>query len=81
MFPEETFHCVEFARDKFGKLFTIRPKNAIKLLEGEFKPSTPEELRILRETVNLVKKAPKTYNDCIKWARLKFQKYFYNDIK
>ncbi len=30
MFPEETFHCVEFARDKFGKLFTIRPKNVIK---------------------------------------------------
>lgn len=26
MFPEETFHCVEFARDKFGKLFSARPK-------------------------------------------------------
>ena len=22
MFPEEALHCVEFARDKFGKLFT-----------------------------------------------------------
>lgn len=21
-FPEETLHCVEWARDKFGKLFT-----------------------------------------------------------
>ena len=26
MFPEETFHCVEFARDKFGKHFSARPK-------------------------------------------------------
>jgi hypothetical protein len=26
MFPEETLHCVEWARDKFGKLFTLRPK-------------------------------------------------------
>ena len=32
MFPEETFHCVEFARDKFGKLFTLFPKSATKIL-------------------------------------------------
>ena len=25
MFPEETLHCVEWARDKFGKLFTQAP--------------------------------------------------------
>jgi len=34
MFPEETFHCVEFARDKFGKLFTLRPKAVLKILEN-----------------------------------------------
>jgi hypothetical protein len=33
MFPEETLHCVEWARDKFGKLFTQGPKNTLKLLE------------------------------------------------
>jgi molybdopterin/thiamine biosynthesis adenylyltransferase len=44
MFPEETFHCVEFARDVFGKLFSLRPKNAIKAIETESKPTTPEEL-------------------------------------
>jgi len=26
MFPEETLHCVEWARDKFSKIFSIRPK-------------------------------------------------------
>jgi hypothetical protein len=26
MFPEETLHCMEWARDKFGKKFTVGPK-------------------------------------------------------
>jgi len=33
MFPEETIHCVEWARDHFEKMFTIKPKSAINLLE------------------------------------------------
>jgi len=33
MFPEETIHCVEWARDHFSKMFTIKPKSAINLLE------------------------------------------------
>jgi molybdopterin/thiamine biosynthesis adenylyltransferase len=33
MFPEETLHCIEWARDKFGKMFTQNPKSAIKILE------------------------------------------------
>jgi hypothetical protein len=33
MFPEETLHCVEWARDKFSKMFTQVPKSAIKVLE------------------------------------------------
>jgi hypothetical protein len=46
MFPEETFHCVEFARDKFGKLFTLRPKATLKILgDVNWNPSNPEELK------------------------------------
>lgn len=33
MFPEETIHCIEWARDHFGKMFTINPRSLIKLLE------------------------------------------------
>lgn len=33
MFPEETLHCVEWAREKFGRMFTQLPQSAIKLLE------------------------------------------------
>lgn len=28
MFPEETLHCIEWAKDKFGKIFTLMPKSA-----------------------------------------------------
>lgn len=33
MFPEETLHCIEWAKDLFGKIFTQAPKSAIKLIE------------------------------------------------
>jgi hypothetical protein len=33
MFPEETLHCVEWARDLFGQLFSQAPKSALKILE------------------------------------------------
>lgn len=33
MFPEETLHCVEWARDLFGALFTQGPKALKKCLE------------------------------------------------
>jgi molybdopterin/thiamine biosynthesis adenylyltransferase len=32
MFPEETLHCVEWARDKFGSKFSLKPKALIKIL-------------------------------------------------
>ena len=73
MFPEETFHCVEFARDKFGKLFTLRPKAILKMLEDpNYSPSNPEEIKGLREAVKLLKNTPKDYYDCVEWARNKF---------
>lgn len=46
MFPEETFHCIEFARDKFNKLFTLKPKLAMNIIENpNYSPSNPEEVR------------------------------------
>ena len=32
MFPEETLHCVEWARDKFGKIFDLRPKKVREII-------------------------------------------------
>lgn len=33
MFPEETLHCIEWARDLFGKLFTQGPQTTLKILD------------------------------------------------
>lgn len=82
MFPEETFHCVEFAKDKFGKLFTLFPKSALKILEDtNYEPQNPEELKALRESVKLLSSVPKSYEECINWALQKFVKYFHYDIQ
>ena len=82
MFPEETLHCVEWARDKFGKLFTQKPRSLAKLLEDtDFAPTNMQELQTLKQAVKLLKKMPTNFDDCIRYARHKFQKYFVNDIR
>lgn len=55
MFPEETLHCVEWARDLFGRDFTLAPKAFAKLLEaGEsFKP-TQSDLQMLKDCVRIL---------------------------
>jgi len=46
MFPEETLHCVEWSRDKFGKLFTLRPKALLKIVEDpNYAPTGANELK------------------------------------
>lgn len=83
MFPEETLHCVEWARDKFGKLFFQRPKSLMKILEDvqNYVPTNSQELKNLREAVTFLKKRPMNFEDCLIYARKKFQKYFVNDIR
>ncbi|CAD8118277.1 unnamed protein product [Paramecium sonneborni] len=82
MFPEETFHCIEFARDKFNKLFSLKPKLAQNIIDNQsFNPSNPEEIKQLKSTIKLLQFAPIKLDDCIQWAKNKFQKYFINDIK
>ena len=82
MFPEEALHCVEWARDKFGKLFTQQPKGLAKALEDpNFEQIDSQEIKSIREALRLLQKKPTTFDDCIKYARQKFQKYFVNDIR
>lgn len=81
MFPEETLHCVEWARDKFGKIFTQKPKSLLKLLDDpNVKPISSQEKKNLREAVHFLRKKPLNFDDCLVYARKKFQKYFVNDI-
>lgn len=82
MFPEETLHCVEWAREKFGKLFTLKPKSAVKIIEdANYKAISTQELKSLREVIKLIKNRPTNFDDCIRYARFKFSKYYTNDIR
>lgn len=59
MFPEEALHCIEWARDKFGKNFSLRPKAAVKIYEDKgFQADGDQDVRQLRECVKIVKNRP-----------------------
>eukprot|EP01022_Parablepharisma_sp_SALTPOND_P015993 TRINITY_DN22_c0_g3_i1.p1 TRINITY_DN22_c0_g3~~TRINITY_DN22_c0_g3_i1.p1 ORF type:complete len:4095 (+),score=552.02 TRINITY_DN22_c0_g3_i1:5895-18179(+) len=82
MFPEETVHCVEWARDKFGKVFTQAPKALLAVLEKpEPTASSAQEITALKQAIQFLKRRPYSFSDCIAYARNKFQKYFVNDIR
>jgi len=83
MFPEETIHCVEWARDHFSKMFTIKPKSAINLLEeGEnINPVAEQDIVTLKEGLKLLRKRPVNFNSCLEYARKRFEKYFNHDVK
>lgn len=83
MFPEETLHCVEWAKDIFGTLFTLNPQNFNKLKtsaldEIEFSQST--EFKNIKQVIKMAQQRPLTFDDCLKLARHKFQKYFHDNI-
>lgn len=83
MFPEETLHCIEWARDKFGKMFVIAPKSAVKILEegDKLNPVSQQDIVALREGLKLLRKRPTTFGECLKFARLRFEKLFNHDVK
>lgn len=79
MFPEETVHCIEWARDIFGKMFTLNPKALKKVIESK-------DLKSLegaeRETVaKMIKYRPESFDDCIAEAVRKFYIYYRNNVR
>jgi len=83
MFPEETLHCIEWARDKFGKMFSQMPQSAVKILdEGKsLNPVAQQDIIALKEGLKLLRKRPKNFSDCIEYSRMRFEKLFNHDIK
>ena len=81
MFPEETLHCIEWARDKFNKMFTQKPSSFLKVLES-FASNQLEALdeKILREAFRFVNNFSETLEDCVQWALNKYYKLFMHDI-
>lgn len=77
MFPEEAMHCVEWARDKFGHLFTSKPKSLIASIDN---PENIESKHLLT-AISMLKKRPNSFTDCLLFARKKFDSYFSHNIQ
>jgi len=78
MFPEEILHCIEWARDRFGKLFNQKPKNFNRVKE---EGPQNQDYKLLANALRTIKKWPKNFDDCIKASRDRFQKFFNTDVR
>ena len=56
MFPEETLHCVEWARDKFGRLFTQNPQS-LNIALSKMKAVSSQEIRSVKDAIRMLKKS------------------------
>ena len=81
MFPEEAIHCVEWARDQFGKKFTQLPKAINKRILEVKNGEESEDIKLTKKCIKWIKNYPKTFEDCLKIAREKFNKVFVINIK
>jgi len=81
MFPEEAIHCVEWAKDQFGKKFTQLPKAINKRIEEAKKEENNNDIKLTKKILKWLNKLPKSFEDCIKIAREKFNKVFVLNIK
>ncbi|XP_062521019.1 ubiquitin-like modifier-activating enzyme 1 [Corticium candelabrum] len=86
-FPNAIEHTLQWARDSFEGLFCQPAQNAnqfltdLKFVERTLKQQGAQPI----ETLLIVKKAlvaerPKTFEDCVAWARREFQDQFHNQI-
>ncbi|PRP83916.1 ubiquitin-like modifier activating enzyme 6 [Planoprotostelium fungivorum] len=85
-FPNVIEHCVEWARDfSFGGILVDQPMQWNQLVEETdlmTKLKQPFggglDLKRVRTSAKLVQKRPRSFHDCIAFARRKFESYFKN---
>jgi ribosomal protein L12E/L44/L45/RPP1/RPP2 len=85
MFPEETIHCVEWAKDRFDSLFSQTVKSLQRVIEEYIAKKTLAkgviEFKVIKEAFKMYKKKPTSLEDCLRYSRIVFQKYFHNKVK
>ncbi|KAK8955955.1 Ubiquitin-activating enzyme E1 2 [Platanthera guangdongensis] len=88
-FPHNIDHCLTWARSEFEGILEKTPNEVNKFLTnpgeytGSMKAAGDAQARDLLERVIecLVKDRCYTFQDCIIWARLRFEDYFANRVK
>lgn len=109
-FPNQIQHTIQWARDKFENLFSLKPQQLNKLLSPESSPDAIIEVRSISQncsqgnghstlslwqelrsqpgnklknaqyTLKILENRPKSFDNCVVYARTKFEKYFSNKI-
>lgn len=74
-FPFMVEHCIEWAREKFGVIFTKAPEEAVKFMEDsadfmtELKKTRENETESILETISQVMGLKKDFGTCMQVAR------------
>ncbi|KAJ3070096.1 hypothetical protein HDU98_006858 [Podochytrium sp. JEL0797] len=85
-FPNQIEHTIQWGRDIFDGLFRGPAENVnMYLTQANFIAATLKEPGSAKETIEsihsmLVLDRPKSFEQCVSWARFKFQDYFHNQI-
>lgn len=86
-FPKQIEHTLQWGRDKYEELFFNGPfdtqeycekKTYLDSLHKASEGEKVQKLSIIYD--NLVENKPNTFEDCVIWARKKFETWFHNDI-
>ncbi|TFK43234.1 ubiquitin activating enzyme [Crucibulum laeve] len=86
-FPNAINHTIEWSRTQFDNLF-VKPAQAVNAylsepnyLESTLKYSGQQKEQIDQIVSYLVTNKPLTFEECIVWARLQFERDYNNDIR
>jgi ubiquitin-activating enzyme E1 len=86
-FPNQIEHTIQWARDVFEGLFKQGAEDANAYLSnGDFLQKLEQQTGVRKTTLqqlhsNLAADRPRSLDDCVKWARLRFEDYFNNAIE
>ena len=82
MFPEETIHYLEWARDQFEKNFTQFPQDFNKIIYNiNNNLLQKDEFKKMKTCLKCLKKIPINFEDYVKLAKEKYYKVFIYNIK
>ncbi|KAG8460806.1 hypothetical protein KFE25_010861 [Diacronema lutheri] len=85
-FPNQIEHTIQWARDVFEGLFKQNAEDANAYLsQADFLSKLEQQPGVRKPTLqalhqNLVSDRPRTLDDCVAWARHRFEEYFHNTI-
>lgn len=86
-FPNAIEHTLQWARDDFEGIFTIAPEHTAqyladpKFIERTTKTAGSQPIDTLEAVKTMIIEKPENFEDCVKWARIYFEKQYNHQIK